>query len=94
MARKYKYLTHEQRLQIEKWYKAGERPVDIAARLGIHTATIYHELQKGYTGRLDKNQRNEYSADKAQTVFFQNLQNRGRKTVSETKTEGVRNDII
>lgn len=94
MERKYKYLTHEQRLQIEKWYKAGERPADIAARLGIHTATIYHELQKGFTGRLDNNQRNEYSADKAQSVFFKNLRSRGRKTVSDTKTEGVHNDSI
>lgn len=50
MAGKYKYLTFEDRQKIEAWHARGDRPVEIAARLGVHTATIYNELKRGYTG--------------------------------------------
>ncbi len=57
MAGKYKYLTFEDRKKIEAWHARGERPLDIAEKLGVHTATIYHELQRGYTGEWDEAQR-------------------------------------
>lgn len=47
MAGKYKYLTFEDRQKIEAWHARGDRPVEIAARLGVHTATIYNELKRG-----------------------------------------------
>ena len=49
MAGNYRYLDFEDRKKIEAWHARGDRPLEIAARLGVHTATIYHELQRGYT---------------------------------------------
>ena len=57
MAGKYKYLTFEDRQKIEAWHARGDRPLEIAARLGVHTATIYNELKRGYVGELDSRQR-------------------------------------
>lgn len=45
MAGKYKYLTFEDRQKIEVWHACGDRPLEMAARLGVHTATIYNELK-------------------------------------------------
>ena len=78
MAGKYRYLTFEDRRNIEGWYARGDRPLEIAARLGVHTATIYHELQRGHTGKLDGNQREEYSAELAQKTVQENFKRRGR----------------
>ena len=41
MVRKYKYITFSDRKQIAAWYRAGERPADIADRLGVSTKTVY-----------------------------------------------------
>lgn len=61
----------------------GDRPLEIAARLGVHTATIYHELQRGYTGEVDAAQREVYSAERAQAVVRENFKRRGRRAVTE-----------
>lgn len=61
MAGKYKYLTFEDRQKIEAWHARGDRPVEIAARLGVHTATIYNELKRGYTGKFDDAQCEKYT---------------------------------
>ncbi len=79
MAGKYRYLTFEDRKKIEAWHARGERPLDIAAKLGVHTATIYHELQRGYTGERDEAQRDIYSAERAQSTVQENFKCRGRK---------------
>lgn len=79
MARKkYKLLTYEDRKKLEEMYLNNERPSDIADKLGVHTATIYKELQRGDTGALDKNLRSEYSAELAQRKTTESLKNRGR----------------
>lgn len=79
MARKkYKLLTYEDRKKLEEMYLNNERPSDIADKLGVHTATIYKELQRGDTGALDKNLRSEYSAELAQCKTTESLKNRGR----------------
>jgi IS30 family transposase len=80
MAGAYRYLTYEDRQNIEAWYKSGDRPFEIAARLGVHTATIYHELQRGYTGERDTNQRPAYCAELAQKTVQENFKRRGRRT--------------
>ena len=66
MAGRYKYLTFEDRQKIEVWHARGDRPLEIAARLGVHTATIYNELKRGYVGELDSTQREIYKAERAQ----------------------------
>lgn len=75
----YKYLSLKDRRQIEKLHRSGARALDIAMRLGVHTATVYHELSRGYTGELDNNQRQDYSADLAQRRVQENFRNRGKK---------------
>lgn len=54
-------LTYEDRKQIEKMHKKGERISKIADVLGFHRATIYLELKRGGTPyRADIAQRNIY----------------------------------
>ena len=80
---KYRYLTFEDRKKIEAWHARGDRPLEIAARLGVHTATIYHELQRGYTGEVDAAQREIYSAERAQAVVRENFKRRGRRGAAQ-----------
>lgn len=54
-------LTYEDRKQIEKMYKKGEKISKIADVLGFHRTTIYLELKKGGT---------PYHADVAQKNIF------------------------
>ena len=82
---KYRYITIQDRKSIAQWYLNGDRPCDIAARLGVHTATIYHELQKGDTGKLDKNQRPAYDPVIAQRTVETNFKRRGRKRKAEAE---------
>ena len=60
--RNYRYLTLADREKLESHYLKGERPQDIADTLGVHVATIYKELKRGDTGKLDSNMRQGYSA--------------------------------
>ena len=84
MAGKYRYLTFDDRQQIEAWHARGDRPLEIAARLGVHTATIYHELQRGYTGEVDAAQREVYSAEQAQKSVRESIKRRGRRAVARS----------
>ena len=79
MAKKYKFITKDERDKISAWYSVGDRPFDIAARIGVHVATIYHELQRGNTGELDANFRPAYCPALAQQVFQANLKKRGKR---------------
>ena len=79
MAGKYKYLTLNDRQRIAAWYLNGERACDIAKWLGVHTATIYHELQRGQSGELDKNQRLAYDPKIAQKSVQEGFKRRGRR---------------
>lgn len=91
MAGNYRYLTFDDRQKIEAWYARGDRPLEIAARLGVHTATIYNELQRGYTGEHDRTQREVYSAEQAQRIVQENFKRRGRRTADQARNEGGRN---
>lgn len=84
MVGNYRYLTFEDRKQIEAWHARGDRPLEMAARLGVHTATIYHELQRGYTGAFDAEQREVYSAERAQKSVQENFKRRGRRTAAQS----------
>lgn len=79
MAGNYRYITMQDREAIAGWYLNGDRPCDIATRLGVHTATIYNELRRGETGEWDKNQRPAYDPVLAQRVVQENFKRRGRK---------------
>ncbi len=76
---RYSYLTFNQRRQIEKMYGAGDRVTDIAAETGRSVAAIYEELKRGYTGELDENKRQKYSAELAQATVQENFRRRGNR---------------
>jgi len=83
MARNYKIISMSERKTIEQMYLAGDRPANIAKSLGVHTATIYHELKRGATGNLDINQRPEYCPQTAQRNLMRSLRNRGRRAANQ-----------
>ena len=61
-----KYLTLQDRKTIAKMYREEARVLDIALKIGCHPATIYEELRRGDTGKLDERQRPEYDPKLAQ----------------------------
>lgn len=75
----YTMLSFDDRRIIETMYANGDRPIDIAVRVGKSVATIYAELKRGYTGELDDNKRPAYSAELAQTAAQENIRRRGRR---------------
>ena len=82
MEGKYKYLSLSDRKVIERMYAEGARPIDIAAKIGCHTATVYTELQRGSNGKLDANQRPAYSAEIAQRTVQEGFRRRGRRAAA------------
>lgn len=88
MARKkYKLLSYDDRKRLEVMYLNNERPSDIAAKLGVHTATVYRELQRGAGGDFDKNFRAKYSAEVAQRAITESLKKRGCKKTKRMRGE-------
>ena len=81
----YRYLTFDDRKQLEKLYGSGERIVVIASRLGVCFATIYRELKRGYTGSNDDNMRPGYSAEIAELSLRNSFRSRGRKKPADAK---------
>ncbi len=84
-----KSLSNDNRIMIAQRWAAGKSPCEIAAELGFSQATIYTELKRGRTGRLDKNKRFEYDPEIGLTVYQENLRKRGRKRKEERKYEDV-----
>lgn len=80
-----KYLTLKDRRLIAKRYGQEARVLDIANEVGCHPATIYEELRRGDTGRMDANQRREYDPLLAQKAVQAAIRRRGnrRKRTSE-----------
>ncbi|WP_158094667.1 MULTISPECIES: helix-turn-helix domain-containing protein [unclassified Flavonifractor] len=72
-----KYLTLKDRRLIAKLYRQEARVLDIANKVGCHPGTIYEELRRGATGKLDENQRPEYDPDLAQKEVRASIRRRG-----------------
>ena len=49
---KYKHLSYSDRQEMEKLYLQGWHMNDIAAKLGVSLATVYHERARGDTGKM------------------------------------------
>ena len=81
MIKKYKFLTLDDRNMIEQLYLNGDRVQDIADKLGVHAATIYLDLKRGYTGDLDNNQRPAYDPILAQKAAQEGLRRRGKRRI-------------
>lgn len=76
---KYSYLTFDQRCEIERMHNAGVRTTEIAKHIGRSVAAVYEELKRGYTGERNENKQRVYSAERAQTVFQDNIARRGNR---------------
>ena len=74
-----KYLTLKDRRLIAKRYGEEARVLDIANEIGCHPATIYEELRRGATGRLDARQRPEYDPLTAQRAVQEAIRRRGNR---------------
>ena len=88
MVRQYRYIDFRDREQIAARYLNGDRVADIAAGLGVTTATVYRELKRGETGELDRNQRRAYSPVLAQQRVQESFKRRG-KPAAESSQGGV-----
>lgn len=74
-----KYLTLKDRRIIARMYGEEARVLDIANKIGCHPATIYEELRRGDTGRLDAHQRREYNPELAQRRVQEAIRRRGNR---------------
>lgn len=73
------YLRLEDRKIIKEMYDAEVPVKEIAATVGKHFSSIYDELKRGETGRLDRNSRKEYDPDLAQRRTQEALRRRGNR---------------
>ena len=73
-----KHMTLDDRRIIERMYRDGASVADIANSLGRNLSNIYRELDRGATGKLDKNGNAEYSAKIADGIADELRSNRGR----------------
>lgn len=78
-----RYLTYEDRKNLEALYADGESLTYIASKLGVHLATVYRELTRGGTGELDNNGRCGYSAELGQKRVSENFKRRGRRAANK-----------
>ena len=70
-------LKYKDRLRISEMYLCEKSAMEIAVSVGASLNTIYVELQRGDTGKLDKNQRREYSPELAQRRVQENVRRCG-----------------
>lgn len=66
-----KRLILKEREELEALYLQGLSVADIAERLQVHRATVYNELKRGDTGKMDCNGRSGYSAELAQRRAYE-----------------------
>lgn len=83
-----KYLTLQDRKTIAKLYRQEARVLDIANKVGFHPATIYEELRRGDTGKLDERQRPEYDPVLAQKRVQEAIRRRGNHRGAATQKDG------
>lgn len=80
-----RYMSYDQRKELETMYAANAEINDIAARLGVNHVTVYRELKRGKTGELDKNGRMAYSAELGQKTLNENFRRRGNRKATANK---------
>lgn len=80
-------LTLSDRRMIERRWRRGDMPLDIAADLDVAPATVYRELKRGQDGTLDENARLAYSAELGQRVFQEANRRRGLRNLRGAANE-------
>ena len=90
----YTQLTLPERKKIEEAYAKGLSVQEISRRVGRHRGTIYRELKKAYTGELDQNMRDGYSAEIAQAAQNEVIKQRSAhcKSVADKKWSEYRKE--
>ena len=73
-----KRMTIDDRKIIERMYRDGASVNEIAAALGRDASGIYRELDRGATGKLDKNGNAGYSARLGEDVAIAGRSSKGR----------------
>lgn len=69
-----KHMTLEERKVLEARYNAGQSVPGIANAMGFSFSTIYKELKRGDTGKMDQNGRAGYSAVLGQQQLYKTKQ--------------------
>lgn len=79
LKKRYKHLTYNERIVIEKMLKIGEPISNISKALGVHLSTIYREIKKGKCIILncDYSKKEIYSADISHNRYIVNLKAKG-----------------
>lgn len=77
-----KHMNIEDRKIIERMYRDGSSVNEIAAALGRVPSNIYRELNKGATGKLDKNGNAGYSARIGEEAAVAGRAARGRLRIA------------
>ena len=70
----YKSITFDNRKKIAALYAKG---MSISDEVGVALRTLYVELKRGATGKLDHNQRPAYDPVLAQRTYQENIRRRG-----------------
>lgn len=81
----YRYLTFDDRKQLEKLYGSGERIVVIASRIAPFQFSVNRGKTHSQTGSNDNNMRPGYSAEIAEAALQSSFQARGRKNTREDR---------
>ena len=76
-------LTLKDRAIIAERWADGDSVKAIADGLGFAPGTIYSELERGRTGKLDHNSRPQYDAAKGQAAYQASLRKRGNRKQSK-----------
>ena len=70
MRKERRLLLLSDRRKIAEMYLAGARIADIAREIGVQRGTIYKELDRGRTGKMDVNGRPGYDPELGQKTAF------------------------
>ncbi len=76
-------LQYEDRLFIEECVRSNVGVIEIAYKLNKSVTTIYSELKRGDTGKIDKNYKKIYSAEVGQKKYMDNKRKCGRKSTTD-----------
>lgn len=77
--RRFKHLTHTDRLKIEASLKEGKTPKEISAEIRVHISTIYREVKRGQYTHMNTDLTTDirYSPDIAHDKYRANLAAKG-----------------
>ena len=85
MGRVYMHLTYDQRLAIKQMLERGNSKKEIAESIGVHTSTIYREIDRGTVN-------GHYDPTAAEEAYQEKLAEKGPTAVLEENPELVNKD--